>query len=61
LTAYRHPAAASIYHRKDRRIVKTADDLLSASRYAMMMLPYAQAEAGPGWGRKLTYDLRWVV
>jgi hypothetical protein len=50
-----------LYHRKDGRIVKTADDLLSASRYAMMMLRHAQAEAGARWGRPLVYDLRWVV
>jgi phage terminase large subunit-like protein len=50
-----------LYHRKDGRIVKTADDLLCASRYAMMMRRYAQAGAGAAWGRALTYDLRWVV
>jgi phage terminase large subunit-like protein len=50
-----------LYHRKDGRIVKTADDLLSASRYAMMMQRYAQPETGAQWGRPLVYDLRWVV
>jgi phage terminase large subunit-like protein len=50
-----------LYHRKDGRIVKTADDLLSASRYAMMMKRYAQADGAAGWGWALAYDTRWVV
>jgi Terminase RNaseH-like domain len=29
------------YHRKDGKIVKERDDLLSATRYALMMLRYA--------------------
>ena len=37
-----------MYHRKDGRLVKEADDLLSATRYALMMLRYARTadEAG---------------
>jgi len=41
------------YHRKDGKIVKVADDVLSASRYALMMLrharvvPHDDVEAGP--------------
>jgi phage terminase large subunit-like protein len=31
-----------LYHRKDGKIVKLADDLLSASRYALMMLRHAR-------------------
>jgi len=31
-----------LYHRKEGRVVKLADDLLSASRYAMMMLRHAR-------------------
>lgn len=31
-----------LYHRKDGKIVKLNDDLLSATRYAMMMLRYAK-------------------
>jgi phage terminase large subunit-like protein len=36
-----------LYHRKDGRVVKEADDLLSATRYGMMMLRYAQAPPKP--------------
>ncbi|MDL2203530.1 terminase family protein [Brucella intermedia] len=32
-----------LYHRKDGKIVKERDDVLSASRYAMMMLRFAEA------------------
>jgi phage terminase large subunit-like protein len=31
-----------LYHRKDGRVHKEGDDLLSATRYAVMMLPHAQ-------------------
>lgn len=31
-----------LYHRKDGKVVKIMDDLLSASRYGMMMLRYAE-------------------
>lgn len=33
-----------LYHRKDGKIVKERDDLLSATRYGMMMKRYAEAE-----------------
>ena len=33
-----------LYHRKDGKIVKLRDDLMAASRYAMMMLRYAVTE-----------------
>ncbi len=36
-----------LYHRKDGKIVKLQDDLISASRYAMMMLRYATAAPDP--------------
>jgi len=32
------------YHRKDGRIVKERDDLISATRYAMMMRRFAAVE-----------------
>lgn len=38
-----------LYHRKDGKIVKERDDVLSASRYAMMMLRYA--EVAPAYQR----------
>jgi hypothetical protein len=31
-----------LYHRKDGRVHKEGDDLMSATRYAMMMLRYAE-------------------
>lgn len=33
-----------LYHRKDGKIVKERDDVLSASRYALMMLRYAETK-----------------
>jgi hypothetical protein len=46
-----------LYHRKDGVIVPERDDLLSATRYAIMSLRYAEAEASdaswsdaPAWG-----------
>lgn len=36
-----------MYHREDGRIVKEADDLISASRYAMMMLRHAITRPTP--------------
>ena len=30
-----------LYHRKDGKVVKLGDDLLTATRYALMMLRYA--------------------
>jgi phage terminase large subunit-like protein len=47
-----------LYHRKDGKIVKERDDVLSASRYALMMLRYAETKPQPaGANRKLN----WVV
>lgn len=34
-----------LYHRKDGKLVKIRDDLISASRYALMMKRYAETEA----------------
>jgi len=36
-----------LYHRKDGRIVKERDDLLSASRYGLMMKRFAETEPKP--------------
>jgi phage terminase large subunit-like protein len=33
-----------LYHRKEGRVVKEGDDLMSATRYALMMLRYAECE-----------------
>ena len=34
-----------LYHRKDGKVVKEGDDLMAATRYAVMMLRYASTEA----------------
>jgi len=31
-----------LYHRKDGKVVKEADDLMAATRYGVMMLRYAR-------------------
>jgi phage terminase large subunit-like protein len=49
-----------LYHRKEGRVVKLADDLLSASRYAMMMLRYAETRDDP-WKRPIVYGPSGVV
>jgi hypothetical protein len=47
-----------LYHRKDGKIVKERDDVISASRYALMMLRHAETKPKPaGAPRKLA----WVV
>ena len=33
-----------LYHRKDGRVVKERDDLMSATRYAVMMLRHARSD-----------------
>ena len=33
-----------LYHRKDGKVIKEHDDLMSATRYALMMLRYAETE-----------------
>jgi hypothetical protein len=34
-----------LYHRRDGRVVKEGDDLMAATRYALMMLRHARTEA----------------
>ena len=34
-----------LYHRKDGRVVKEGDDLMAATRYALMMLRHARTAA----------------
>lgn len=36
-----------LYHRKDGLVVKLADDLMSATRYGLMCLRFAELERGP--------------
>jgi phage terminase large subunit-like protein len=49
-----------LYHRKDGRVVKLADDLLSASRYGMMMLRFAEPDGG-SWGKTSEYGPSGIV
>ena len=49
-----------MYHRKDGQIVKLGDDLMSASRYAVMMLRFAVPNSG-GWAKPLVYKTRVVA
>lgn len=42
-----------LYHRKDGLIVKLIDDLISATRYALMMRRFAKVDAGGGPGGPL--------
>ena len=48
------------YHRKDGKIVKERDDLLSATRYAVMMLRFAETEPRVH-GSKPTNLTAWTV
>ncbi len=49
-----------LYHRKDGKIVKVKDDLISASRYALMMKRYAM-QGSAGFNRKLVYPELGIV
>ena len=40
-----------LYHRKDGKLVKLKDDLMSATRYAAMSLRYAEVEKS-NWNKK---------
>jgi hypothetical protein len=45
-----------LYHRKDGRVVKEGDDLMSATRYAVMMLRYASTKtAYDNFRRRIIY------
>lgn len=47
-----------LYHREDGKVVKEMDDLMSASRYAMMMLRFARVPKG---NQMPKIDRRWMV
>jgi len=51
-----------MHHRKDGRIVKVRDDLMVATRYAIMSLRYAETEteARDRW-KPIEYDTRWIL
>jgi phage terminase large subunit-like protein len=45
-----------LYHREEGKIVKLQDDLMSATRYALMMLRFAKIRPrGQGFDRKIVY------
>lgn len=45
-----------LYHRKDGKVVKEGDDLMAATRYAIMSLRYASTiKAYHNFRRKLVY------
>ena len=44
-----------LYHRAEGRVVKQMDDLMSASRYGLMMLRAARVTAREGFNRELEY------
>jgi hypothetical protein len=51
-----------LYHRKDGKVVKEGDDLMAATRYAIMMLRYAQtAKAYDNFRRELKYPRLSIV
>ena len=51
-----------LYHRRDGKLVKQNDDLLSASRYALMMKRWARPEGGGDWfTRKIVYPPMGIV
>lgn len=45
-----------VYHRKDGKVVKVRDDLLDASRVALMMLRFASAEVAPYYPLQVGMD-----
>lgn len=47
-----------LYHREEGKVVKVRDDLISASRYALMCLRHAKVEQKKSWGQPNT---KWVV
>ena len=51
-----------LYHRKDGKVVKEGDDLLAASRYAIMMLRFARTETQRrNFHREIKYPKRTYV
>jgi Terminase RNaseH-like domain len=49
-----------LYHRKDGKVVKEGDDLMSATRYGFVMLRYARTiGAADQFNRDIQYP-RWV-
>jgi phage terminase large subunit-like protein len=49
-----------LYHREEGKIVKERDDLISASRYGLMMLRLAVL-SGNAWGKPLNYSNKGIL
>jgi hypothetical protein len=51
-----------LYHRKDGKVVKEGDDLMCATRYALMMLRHAKTKSfSDKWRRELAYPNLGIV
>ena len=50
-----------MYHRKDGKVVKLGDDLMSATRYGIMMLRHAVCQKGYGFNRELAMPSLGIV
>ena len=51
-----------LYHRKDGKVVKEGDDLLCATRYALMMLRHANTKASHDkWRREIEYPKSYAI
>ena len=50
-----------MYHRKDAKIVSLRDDLMSATRYAVMSLRFGMAGEDPQWTKDLEYGNYGIV
>ena len=44
-----------MYHRREGKIQAIRDDLMAATRYAVMSLRFAQPEGESNWDRELKY------
>jgi phage terminase large subunit-like protein len=50
-----------LYHREDGRVVKLRDDLISATRYALMCLRFAKPIGRDSFSRKLEYPKTGII
>ena len=50
-----------LYHRDAGRVVKLRDDLISATRYALMCLRFARSVGASSFSRKLHYPALGIV
>jgi len=50
-----------MYHRKEGKIVAIRDDLMSATRYALMSTRYAVSSKDPTWTKEIEYSHYGIV